>query len=352
VADTISSQKKAYECVSVMNKRSMAALALMRSGAWRLLPIILPQRGLLVLNYHRVRDDPESVFDDGLWSATSKSFADQLRFCKANADVINPSDLSDILDRPNDRSRYVMITFDDGYRDNYEVAFPILRDFGVSALFFVATGFIGTGKVPWWDEIARMVKALDKQHLKLPKWFDSPLPISSAFTAILRKYKSLPSEHADAFLLAVADEVNSTTFGRSCPDLWMTWDMIREMQRQGMIIGAHTVTHPILSRSSMARQQYEIETSCQQITEEVGVWPDHFSYPVGGAKGFTLETMECVKNAGIGFAYSHYSGMTRFREWQNLNIRRVPIETYITGEVFRSIVVAPTWFASERAPHK
>jgi peptidoglycan/xylan/chitin deacetylase (PgdA/CDA1 family) len=333
----------------MINKRAMAAQALMKSGFWRLLQRLIAQRGLLVLNYHRVRDDETSVFDYGLWSATSGSFAEQLRFCKANADVIGPGDLSDILARPDDRSRYVLITFDDGYRDNYEVAFPILRDLGVPALFFVATGFIGTGKLPWWDEIARLACHAGTKQVTLPKWWDVGIPKGeSTADTLLRKYKSLPSNDAERFLLAVADEVNAKSFGSPCPDLWMTWDMLREMQRKGMSIGAHTVTHPILSRATMARQQYEVETSCQHIIQEIGVQPSHFSYPVGGTGAFTMETMQCVKRAGFRFAYSHYSGMSRFCEWQDLNIKRVPIETYITRDVFRSVVVAPNWFARER----
>src|SRR5262245_780264 len=96
--------------------------------------------GVLALNYHRVGDGSQSMFDRGLWSATAEAFVDQIRFCKAHFDIISPADLPDVLARG--RGRYILVTFDDGYRDNYEVAFPILKGEGVPATFFVASGFI------------------------------------------------------------------------------------------------------------------------------------------------------------------------------------------------------------------
>ena len=135
---------------------ALIARLLRRTGSSALFARVFPWSGVLVLNYHRVGDGSGSMFDRGLWSSAVEAFADQLRFCKAHGDVIGPGDLPHVLARR--RGRYILITFDDGYRDNYEVAFPIVTSERVPATFFVTTGFMDFPRVPWWDEIAWMVR--------------------------------------------------------------------------------------------------------------------------------------------------------------------------------------------------
>src|SRR5215203_1872262 len=146
----------------------MISRTLERTGCRSLLERAFPWSGVLVLNYHRVGDSTGSVFDRGLWSSAADQFADQVRFCKSHFDVISPGDLPAVLSRK--RGRYVLITFDDGYRDNYDVAFPILQSEGVKATFFVATGFIDAPRVPWWDEIAWMVRTSTRAGVTLNPW--------------------------------------------------------------------------------------------------------------------------------------------------------------------------------------
>ena len=116
--------------------------------------------GLVGLNYLRIGDGRQSPFDRGLWSATAEAFDEQLAWIKKNYDVVSPADL------PAAKSgRRVIITFDDGYRDNYTAAFPVLQRHGLPATFFVATGFIDEPRLPWWDEIAWMVRSSKRTGL-------------------------------------------------------------------------------------------------------------------------------------------------------------------------------------------
>lgn len=98
--------------------------------------------GVVGLNYHRIGDGRRSVFDRGLWSATPEDFDVQVGYLKKNFDVVSPTDLAHVADTR--RGRHVIITFDDGYRDNYTAAFPVLRAHHVAATFFIATGYIDT----------------------------------------------------------------------------------------------------------------------------------------------------------------------------------------------------------------
>jgi peptidoglycan/xylan/chitin deacetylase (PgdA/CDA1 family) len=212
--------------------------------------------GVLAFNYHRVGDGRASNFDRGLWSADAETFADQVRFCKSHLDMIGPGDLPRAI--AAGRGRYGMITFDDGYLDNYEVAFPILKAEGVPATFFITTGFVDRPQVPWWDEIAWMVRTSRKDRVELAGWLPAPVHFDepdreSAVRKLLRAYKDMPDESHGKYLDDVAEATES---GRCGPaegkDFWMDWPMLRSMRAAGMTLGGHTVSHPVLARRSTA----------------------------------------------------------------------------------------------------
>lgn len=320
-----------------------------RTGIRAVFGRVLRWSGVLVLNYHRVGDSSGSLFDRGLWSSSVEAFADQVRFCRTHFDVIAPGDLPHVLTRG--RGRYILITFDDGYRDNYDVVFPIVKSESIPATFFVATGFIDSPRVPWWDEIAWMVRTSRRSVANLPKWLGAPLRFGNAgregaVRALLQAYKLMPAGATDAYLDDIAVATGS---GRCDPRAgghwWMTWDMLREMQASGMTIGGHTVNHPVLSRAPREVQREEIEGCSRRLATELGEPMRYFSYPVGGPGAFGSITRECLRNAGVQYAFSYYNGYRRFGNWDDYNIRRVAVESDLTPDLFRSIVTLPQLFA-------
>lgn len=330
-------------------KQALASRLLFRSGLGQLLAGAMPWSGVLVLNYHRIGDGSRSQFDRGLWSATAEAFAEQIRLFKSHLDLISLDDLPDALARR--RGRYGLITFDDGYRDNYEVAFPILKAEGARAAFFIATGFIDNPRLPWWDEIAWMTRTSRRQGIELSEWLASPLSFDEpdrerAVRTLLRVYKSMPADSTEKYLDAIAQATGS---GRCSielsKDLWMTWDMIREMHAAGMTIGGHTVNHPLLTRVSPQRQREEIQGCVARLTEIIGQPPRYFSYPVGGKDAFDNVTRDCLKEAGIRCAFSYYGGFRSFVDWDDYDVRRVPVESYLSNDWFQAIVSLPRFFA-------
>jgi peptidoglycan/xylan/chitin deacetylase (PgdA/CDA1 family) len=330
-------------------KKAIATRLLSQSGLRSLLGWTLRWSGVVVLNYHRVGDGNASTFDRGLWSADAKAFADQIRFCKSHLEMITPDDLPRAL--ASGRGRYGLITFDDGYRDNYEVAFPILKTEGVPATFFITTGFIDAPRVAWWDEIAWMVRTSRRQSVELPGRipqsvsFDDP-DREQAVRTLLRAYKAMPADATDSYLDAVADAAASGRCGAEAgKNLWMNWDMVREMYAAGMRVGGHTVTHPVLARSSRERQRDEIMGCGNRLAEEIGEPMRYFSYPVGGQDAFDAVTRDTLREAGVRYSFSYYGGFRRFSDWDDYDVRRVPVETYLTTHWFRSIVSMPGVFA-------
>jgi peptidoglycan/xylan/chitin deacetylase (PgdA/CDA1 family) len=333
----------------MMSKRAILAHVLERSGFGLLLGKAIPWSGVLVLNYHRIGNGNHSLFDRGLWSATLEDFVCQLQFCKSSADVISPSDLPQVIKKG--RGKYVMITFDDGYRDNFENAFPILKQENVAATFFVTTGFLDKPQLPWWDEIAWMVRMSRRTSISLPHWVTVPIVMDEpdrelAIRVLLRKYKTLSPEKAELFITDLAGATgtgrNGVEAGR---DLWMTWDMLREMKSAGMVIGGHTVTHPVLANSSRTQQIVEVKGCGRRLSAELGESMHYFSYPVGGKNAFDDSTRQCLHETGIQYAFSYYGGIRRFDDWDDYDIRRVAVESDLGRSEFCSIIRMPQVFA-------
>jgi peptidoglycan/xylan/chitin deacetylase (PgdA/CDA1 family) len=264
----------------------------------------------------------------------------------AEAEVIGPGDI-EAARQGGKAGRRVLITFDDGYRDNFEVAYPLLREHGLTATFFLATGFIDEPRIAWWDELAWMVRGSRAQALEAGEWLPRAVPLDAAgadaaIATLTARYKALRSERAEAFLDHVALASGS---GRCDPDeaaeMWMTWEMARELRRGGMTIGGHTVTHPVLARISPARQREEIEGCAERIEHELGEPMQWFAYPVGGRDTFTADTREILAQGGVQLAFSFYGGHARFSRWDPLDVRRTHVGPELTPEILQTMVWLP-----------
>ncbi len=331
-----------------MSKREILANTIDALGAHSLIRRVNRWSGLLVLNYHRIGTHDRSLFDWGLWSASLEDFEQQVRHLSLNFDVVGESDLNDLFRRK--QGRYVMITFDDGYRDNYELAYPILRAYNVSAQFFLATGFLDQPKVPWWDEIAWMVRTSKKNQLPTNQWtgkaidFDEP-DRERVINKLLKLFKTLEGSETEHYLNSLASLTGS---GRCTSDLaegmWMTWDMIREMS-QYMGIGGHTVSHHILGNMSSEEQEYEIRHCKERIEAEIGKSISTFSFPVGSHCAFNQVTRKLLRRHGFQFGFSFYGGYARLDHADPLNIPRAAVESYIRFPEFQTTLALPQLYA-------
>jgi peptidoglycan/xylan/chitin deacetylase (PgdA/CDA1 family) len=319
----------------------------------RLLSVIVRWSGVLCLNYHRIGDGQDSVFERGLWSATAEAFNAQIGFLTSHCDIITLEDLPNVTLRG--KGRHVLVTFDDGYEDNFRLAFPILKAHGVKASFFICTGFLDRPRLPWWDEIAWMVRTSQKAAIEIHPYSSAPIACQEpdrerSIRQLLRIYKTIPFDSTESFLTTLATATGTGRYSRtSAGSLWMTWDMVREMRGAGMSIGGHTVDHPILGQMSREQQQFQIEECGRRLATELGEPMRSFSYPVGKFGAFNASTRECLQTLGVRYAFSFYGGFNHFSDWDSLDIRRTAIEQYLTPSWFRSIVSLPQFFAREVA---
>ena len=164
---------------------------------------------------------------------------------------------------------------------------------------------------------------------------------------LLRRYYRLDGSETDAFLAELAEATGS---GRATENqgagLWMNWDHVRSMQSAGMSIGAHTVTHPVLSRLTADEQNMEICESRLRLEHELGMPVSALSYPVGNREAFNDTTRAALSQNGFDWAFSYYGGHVRGGNGvDRFDIPRVAVESDVTLEDFRSCCALPHVFA-------
>lgn len=222
------------------------------------------------------------------------------------------------------------MTFDDGYRElGNPGRLPLLRSHGVSAVFFLATGFVDRPRTPWWYELSWMVGHSANVELPSGQWLAEPLPLGArsrgaTIEALLDTYKALPGDRSEAFLDWVAETGGS---GRCDPsavrDDWLTWDMARELHDAGMEIGGHTIDHPILARLPADEQKRQIEGCARRIEVELDRPMRMFSYPVGLADSFGETARTALHDEGVRFAFGYHGGFARSGAFDPFDLPRV-----------------------------
>lgn len=331
-----------------MSKRDVMVRTLSLPGVRAITQKTRLWKGLLVLNYHRIGSAGGSPFDWDLWSATAEDFDAQVGYLTRHYDVVGANDIEQALEDRSGRS--VMLTFDDGYLDNYELAYPILKSHGAAATFFITTRFLDKPQLAWWDEIAWMVRNSRQSQLNANRWIAEDVPFdepdrSGAIRRLLDVYKQLDARETTAFVDYLAEATGSGRAGSDLADgLWMTWDMVREMRAGGMSIGGHTVSHPVLARLDADAQSWEIGECKRRIEKELGEPIDTFSYPVGSRDAFNEVTCHALRQHGFRWAFSYYGGYTSLKS-DSLNVLRTAIERDVSLADFRAVTVLPQLFA-------
>lgn len=223
----------------------------------RLHRLLMGPQGVIVL-FHRVDDELKG----NPISCTSDEFRQFAGFFRRYFEVVSLEDFLDQVEEGESLAGKVAITFDDGYLDNHRTAAPILEELGLPACFFITTGFIGTERVPWWDE---------------------ELGIRSR---------------------------------------WMSWSDVSDLAQRGFELGAHTVNHPDLGKLEGEAAVAEIQDSREALERRTGQSIPCFSYPFGRRDQITEWNRDAVRKLGFRCCLSAYGGVVepgsdpfRLRRW-------------------------------------
>lgn len=288
------------------------------------------RQGLSILIYHRVLPQKDPLFPEEIDRA---DFDRQLRLLKSMFTIIPLIDAVRRARAGTLPANAACITFDDGYADNAEVALPVLQAHGLSATFFVATGFLDGGRM-WNDTVIEMVRGspgttLNADAIGLGSHrLDSIGARRQAVSGLIGQLKYLPLEQR---MIQVGRLVELA--GIALPDdLMMTSAQVRQLQRAGMDIGAHTVNHPILAKLVPQQARAEIAEGKQALEAIIGAPVALFAYPNGkpGAD-YSSEHVAMIEQLGFEGAVSTSRGtskqtrdlfqLPRFSPWDRTPLR-------------------------------
>lgn len=285
---------------------------------------------LSILIFHRVLATPDALAPD---EPDTIRFEAQMRWVREWFNVLPLSDAVDQLFSGTIVSRALAITFDDGYSDNSELAAPILKRLGMTATFFVSTGFLDGGCM-WNDRVIEAIRAsrepeLDLRGMGLAAYsLATPVDRKDAIATVLKGIKHLEGERrAEA-----VDAVVLATQAAEAPRLMMVPDQVRQLRDMGMSVGAHTMTHPILSRVGAAAAHDEMDGSKQHLEDILGQGVDLFAYPNGvPGQDYAAEHVGMARQCGFKAAvstswgaatvHSHRFELPRFTPWDRGRLR-------------------------------
>lgn len=290
---------------------------------------------LIVLCYHRVTTDDSTI---RTICVSPENFRSQMAYLAHGP--YKPISLTTwqrhLEGTETLKGDYVAVTFDDGYRDNYANAFPILRETGVPATIFLTTDAIDSQEPRWWDRVVMSVRELRKAPDLVRSASDRvPESVRSALNAAVEVDENL-ADGAIVSLVIALKSLDAGTRGEflrlldglapcTKTDLMMTWDMIRAMRGDVVEFGSHTVTHPFMSRLTDDEARAELSRSKQRIETELGATISSFAYPNGKRADYTPQTLALLEACGYALALTTE---------KNVNDRQTPpLEMYRFGTV-------------------
>ncbi|WP_051231029.1 polysaccharide deacetylase family protein [Kaistia adipata] len=279
--------------------------ALYLSGAHRYVSPRTQGRGAILM-FHQVRARPPGRFHPNAHLEVTPQFLDVVvrRVRAAGMEIVDLDEAARRMAGPDDGGRFVVLTFDDGYRNNLTEAYPLLRELGAPFTVYLASGFADRTAVPWWDLLVALVRHVSQLSMQVG---DQAIELPSrslgqkraacriAATALCRvdedeqrrAIESVARAHGIDPVELVAREM-------------MGWGEVRTLAQDPLVtIGAHTVGHYALARLDAARARREMAESRDRIAEMTGSRPRHLAYPYGSQR--SASEREFALAAELGF---------------------------------------------------
>jgi peptidoglycan/xylan/chitin deacetylase (PgdA/CDA1 family) len=331
---------------------------LRRVGARLQQAIAQPKGQALILLYHRVA---EGTLDPWRLCVTPEHFAQQIAVLRERCQPIALDELVDGVANGSLPPRSVAVTFDDGYADNVTRAQPLLERNAVPATIFLATGYLGTDRAFWWDELATIllepgilpaelslyVRGMYhhwhlgnlatysmrdfQRYQRWRAWEIPPTTRHALYFALWVLFRSLPATERDDVLNAVRAWATATHPPN--PDsLPLSRAAVAERGDSMIRFGGHSVSHPSLATLPIAAQRDEVVASRVQLEHVLGHQVTAFSYPFGKERDYSMDTATIVREAGFTCACTGVEQGVR-RSQDRYRLPRVQVPD-VDGTVF------------------
>jgi peptidoglycan/xylan/chitin deacetylase (PgdA/CDA1 family) len=268
-------------------------------------------RAIQILIYHRVNNDRDWAFP----GTPVDVFARQMDYLASTHTVLGLEDAVERIDKKDVPENAIVVTFDDGYQDNFANAYPILSKLSLPATVFLATDAIESDRLLWHDRVFcafRKTKVLqlseypDKQRFSLATLRER----LTAQHEVLRFLFSLEEEQRDFWIDRLISKLEVPDI-REKQGLMLSWHDIAAMTRNGISFGSHSVTHPILSKLPASRIREEVVLSKKVLEERLGTQVTTFAYPKGGTGDFNDTTKNVLIEAGYRCAVTTLFGVNK-----------------------------------------
>lgn len=287
------------------------------------------QKKLFVLIYHRVLDEPDFMRPG---EADKNVFSWQMALLAKYFNVLPFSEAFEKLQTNTLPARAVCITFDDGYADNLQNAVPILKRHNFTATFFIASGYLDGGCM-WNDTIIESIRniqhtELDLTGIELGKYVVATSAQKEiAAQDMIKKIKYLQPVQR----LWLSEQIAKYANAVPC-DLMLTSKQLKQLHQQGMEIGGHTVSHPIMAKLAANDATREIMANKKALEQLLNTKIRYFAYPNGKlGKDYLPEHIDSIKNAGYQAAFSTQWGVAdensdfwqlpRFTPWDKTPVK-------------------------------
>lgn len=256
------------------------------------------------LMYHRIATggaaDSRPPFTPNLeLFVAEQEFEKQIAYLARNYNCLPLDEAVVLLQRRKLPRRSVIVTFDDGYRDNL-LAVPILERYRVPATIYIATGAIARTRTLWWDEHEAALGALSSLELRGQRWdLSTPELKSRAFGDLNRLFKSMQPAAQDELMTTLRSRAGSGPIFRD--ETILSWEEVRSLDRHPLVtIGAHTVDHHVMTQLSEPELEHQLTASRRELEHQLGHPVEHFAYPFGAVEHAAEREFKAA--AGVGFA--------------------------------------------------
>jgi len=303
------------------------------TAAWR--------PSLIVLTYHRIANPGANRFYDPVISATPESFRAQVEWLQGRVRLLTLAELVAQVESSSPwREPVGLLTFDDGYRDNFDTAVPILRERNAPATFFIPTAFLDSPRLPWWDYVAYVIKETQMQRLTLERngggRSGSPplvidleiMPRTVAIMTIIRAFLDDTITDEQWFLEQLSGragvDVDCAGLGR---ELFMAWDQVRTLADSGtgLTVGSHAHGHHKLAGLDEESQRNELTRSKGILEDRLGREIAALAYPYGRTGTYTASTKVLAAEAGYRLAFTSGEGVNRPSTLDRYEVNRLGV---------------------------
>jgi peptidoglycan/xylan/chitin deacetylase (PgdA/CDA1 family) len=289
-----------------------------------------------ILLYHGVHsDDIELAGRNSSGKHLPKAaFENQMRYLSENKNLVTMSEIASAL---NSNSKLppdaVAVNFDDGFLNNYSVAWPVIEEYQIPTTIYLATGFIGTGKMVWGDRLEATILMTDCSELVICLAEEErcyPLRTTKertqAYTEIKAHCKMLPNSFKDKLVSSIETQLGERDLSSDPLFAFMNWDQVRQMDASQLVdFGAHTVDHVSLARMPTDQMKAQISNSVETVSRELEHPCKYFSYPEGQSTDYNDEVIEYLKESGFDHSPSAINGSNKVEETSPFHIRRIMV---------------------------